>query len=63
MDDASGYTVRNVSWIKPYYMETCQKNRGHLEIVKFLYSVGKKCTTLAIDHAASGGHLEVLLYR
>lgn len=33
---------------------------GHLEVLKFLHSIGAKCTTEAMNWAAGNGHLKVL---
>jgi ankyrin repeat protein len=35
---------------------------GHLEVVKYLHSKNKECTTYAIDRASMNGHLEVVKY-
>ena len=35
---------------------------GHLEVVKYLHSIGKECTTNAMDYASSRGHIEVVQY-
>jgi ankyrin repeat protein len=36
--------------------------KGHLEVVKYLHSIGKDCTTRGTTLAAADGHLEVLKY-
>jgi hypothetical protein len=35
---------------------------GHLETVKYLHTLGKTCTTDAMDWASLNGHLEVVKY-
>jgi hypothetical protein len=35
---------------------------GSLEIIKYLISIGKECTTDAMDHASWKGHLEIVKY-
>ena len=35
---------------------------GHLEVVKFLHSIGVKCSGHAIDRASLYGHLEVVKF-
>ena len=35
---------------------------GHLEVVKYLHSIGKNCTADAMDEASKHGHLEVVEY-
>jgi hypothetical protein len=35
-------------------------SNGHLQVVKYLHSIGKPCTTSAADGACAGGHLQVL---
>jgi hypothetical protein len=35
---------------------------GHLELVKYLHSIGSKCTTDAMDGAAEEGHLEIVKF-
>ena len=35
---------------------------GHLEVVKYLHSIGKECTSLDIYFASRYGHLEVVKY-
>jgi len=32
----------------------------HLEVVMYLHSIGKDCTTYAMDRASANGHLEVV---
>jgi ankyrin repeat protein len=35
---------------------------GHLEVVKYLHSVGKDCTTDDMDWASSNGHIEIVRF-
>jgi hypothetical protein len=46
---------------KSINMNLASRN-GHLEVVKYLHSIGKECTTSAMDWASKNGHLEVVKY-
>ncbi len=35
---------------------------GHLNVVKFLHSIGKDCTPCAIDWATRNGHIDVVQF-
>ena len=35
---------------------------GHLEVVKYLHSIGAESTKYAMDYASENGHLEVVKY-
>jgi len=35
---------------------------GHLDVVRYLHSIGKDCTTKAMDNTAWGGHFDVVNY-
>ncbi len=35
---------------------------GYLEVVKYLYSKGAKCTTDAMNYAAGGGHPDTVMW-
>jgi ankyrin repeat protein len=47
------------SWYENYYFDYASEN-GHLEVVKFLQSIGKECTTYAMNYASRNRYLEVL---
>ena len=40
----------------------CNKKHSNLKIIKILHSIGKECTTDAMDHASGNGHLDVVKY-
>jgi hypothetical protein len=35
---------------------------GHIDIVKFLHSIGKICTVTAMDQAAGNVHIEIVKF-
>ena len=42
-------------------MDRASEN-GHLEVVKYLHSIGAECPDHAISGASRNGHLEVVKY-
>ncbi len=41
---------------------TCGARYGHLDVVKFLYSIGAPITDYAIDYASEKGHFDVVKF-
>jgi serine/threonine protein kinase len=42
--------------------DICKNSIEYLEIVKYLHSIGKECTTFAMDEASFNEHLEIVKY-
>ena len=47
-------------WKNEYFDEAA--SNGHLDVVKFLHSIGKDCTTNAMDDASNYGHIEIVKF-
>ena len=43
-------------------LNICTILKGFLNVVKYLHSIGKNCTTAAMDGASTNGHLHVVKY-
>jgi hypothetical protein len=56
------YNKSNNSLEKMTIDNMCLRPYEYLEIVKFLYSIGKKCSTNAMDYASAHGYLKIVKY-
>lgn len=58
LDNVSKNCTYGITTLAIYYA-SCN---GHFEVVKWLHSIGKICSTNAIDGAASSGHLNIVKF-